>query len=105
MSELAVRPIEPHGVEAHLVDDRGHVAIGAPDLTEAMGSILDAAADVVSGARAARCSWYDREAEHRWSFDADDDRTEIRVLAFDEPWGDQRQHPDALPRRCPLRSP
>lgn len=56
-------------------------------LSDALGNLVAAAADLQEGAAAARFSFDEEPGEYRWLLEREGDSLIVQILAFDELWG------------------
>lgn len=74
---------------AVISDDAEETVLTASYLSDALRHLVEAVAIVVEGADEARCSWDEEPGEYRWIWTRQADQVHLRVLAFDELWGDK----------------
>ncbi|MDQ2853044.1 MAG: hypothetical protein M3Y49_20355 [Actinomycetota bacterium] len=72
-------------------DGSASVTLTASYLSDALGDLLDAVTELLSGATEVRCSWWQEPGESRWIFRESRGASSLQVLQFEETW------PDLLP--------
>lgn len=75
--------------EGRIADDDGGCTITASYLSDALGNLLEAVVAVLQGAAESRCSWDEEPGEYRWVFACTGSELRLRILAFDELWGEK----------------
>ena len=75
--------------EARLSDGTTEATVTASYLSDALGVLLEAVGTLLEGAQEARCSWDEEPGEYRWIFVRRGDVVELRVLAFQDLWGEE----------------
>jgi hypothetical protein len=58
-------------------------------LSDALGVLLLAVEEALSGAEEARCSWDEEPGEYRWIFKSDGVDVDLEIKWFDALWGDE----------------
>jgi hypothetical protein len=72
---------------ATLSDETASARVTASDLGDALGDLLLAVWTLLDGDAQARCSWWEEPGECRWLFARDAEQATLRVLEFDELYG------------------
>jgi hypothetical protein len=74
--------------EARIADSTSHAVMRASYLSDALGDLLEALGAILEGAAEARCGWDEEPVESRWIFARDEgDLLTLRIFAetFDRP--------------------
>ena len=69
--------------------DQGHADITASYLSNALGDLAAAAVMLLEGATEARFSFDEEPGEYRWLLEVTSSGLRVRILEFEELWGDQ----------------
>lgn len=77
--------------DATISHDDQSVHLTASYLGDAMRDLLQAVADLLAGAEAARCSWAEEPGEYRWVFHQSDGVVGVQILWFGD---NQEGEPD-----------
>ncbi len=89
---FSFRPTGTGWAEARLTHGSDTVTLPASDLSDALGELLLALAELLEGSASATASWQGEPGEYRWLFTRDGRRTTLEVLAFSDGWP---RRPDA----------
>jgi hypothetical protein len=84
--QFSFRPTGIGWAEARLTDGTDVVTVPASDLSDALGELLLALAELLEGSASATASWQEEPGEYRWLFRRDGHRASLEVLAFSDGW-------------------
>jgi hypothetical protein len=68
------------------------VKITGSYLSDCLGGLAAAAVQLLRGAASARCSFDEEPGEYRWIIDRTDGQVRLRILEFQELWGNRPDH-------------
>src|SRR4051812_45638904 len=94
MSDFAIdyRVTGTGWAEANVRDGSAGITVTASYLSDALRSLVEAASLLCEGLSESRCSWDEEPGESRWIFRRVGYSVELRILRFDELWGDEPDH-------------
>ena len=84
--QFSFRPTGVGWAQARLTDGSDTVTLPASDLSDALGELLLALAELLEGSVSAMASWEEEPGEYRWLFKRDGARASLKVLAFSDGW-------------------